>query len=49
MKYITEEGLLKLKNYKYQGSEYTPLDNLMQVYWNAFVKLFPMVSQARNK
>ena len=29
MKYITEEGLKHIKQWKYQGSEYTALDNAM--------------------
>ena len=44
MKYISDEGLVRLKQYQYKSSVYTPLDNAMQPYWNGFVKLFPMVS-----
>ena len=44
MKYITDEGLMHLSQMKYKSSEYTPLDNAMQPFWNNFVKLFPMVS-----
>ena len=45
MKYITKEGLVQLTQWKYQSSEYTFLDNVMQPYWNNFVKLFPLVSK----
>ena len=46
MKYISEQGLIELKNWNYKSSEYTPLDNAMQPFWNGFVKLFPLVSDA---
>lgn len=42
-KFISKEGLVNLKNYKYRGGAYTALDNAMQPFWNWFVTLIPMV------
>ena len=41
--YITPAGLQELKNYKYQGGQYTHGDKCMQPFWNWFVELIPMV------
>jgi phosphatidylglycerophosphate synthase len=41
MGFITKEGLKELDNYKYKGGEYTILDNIMNYYWEACVKLVP--------
>jgi len=41
--FISKEGLVNLKNYKYRGGAYTALDNAMQPFWNWFVTLIPMV------
>ena len=42
-KFISKEGLVNLKNYKYKGGAYTALDNAMQPFWNWFVTLIPLV------
>ena len=46
--FISKEGLVNLKNYKYRGGAYTALDNAMQPFWNWFVTLIPMVTHATN-
>ena len=43
-KFITEEGIIQLKNYKYKSGAYTYCDNMMQPFWNWFVTLIPLVS-----
>jgi hypothetical protein len=43
--FITKEGLVNLKNYKYRSGVYTPIDNAMQPFWNWFVTLVPMVNK----
>ena len=32
-KYITEEGLVNIKNHQYKPGEYSPIDNLMNPFW----------------
>ena len=39
---ITPEGLEHLRNRKYKATGYTPLDNLMNHYWEGCVKLLPI-------
>lgn len=41
--FITPQGLINLKNYKYRSGLYTYGDNLMQPFWNWFVTLIPLV------
>jgi len=41
MGFITKDGLKQLLNYKYKPGEYTMLDNIMNYYWEACVKLVP--------
>lgn len=40
--FITSEGLLELKNYKYKPGKYTKIDNLLNPYWEWVVSLVPM-------
>lgn len=40
--FISEEGIVQLKNYKYRAGAYTYFDNAMQPFWNWFVTLFPL-------
>ena len=42
--FITDQGLVNLRNYKYNSSKYTYCDNLMQPFWNWFVELIPTVT-----
>lgn len=42
MGYITEEGLKELNNYKYKPGGWTWLDNKMNYFWEASVKLVPL-------
>lgn len=42
MKYITEEGLKELNNYKYKPGGYTWLDTKMNYFWEWVVRLVPM-------
>ena len=42
MGYITKEGLENLKHYKYVSGGYSSVDNLMNHYWEAVVKLVPL-------
>ena len=46
-KYMSEEGLKELKNYKYKGGRWTPLELQMDVFWCWCVELLPM-SMAPN-
>ena len=41
MGYITSEGLKQLLNYKYKSGGYTWLDNQINPFWEASVKLIP--------
>ena len=41
-KYLKEEGLWNLKNYKYVSGTSTPIDTAMAGYWNFCVNLLPM-------
>ena len=43
MGYITPEGLVALKNYKYVSGGYSFMDKIMNHWWEFFVKLIPMV------
>lgn len=45
MGYITDDGLIALKNYKYISGGYSFMDKIMNHWWEFFVKLIPMVSQ----
>ena len=40
---ISEADVETLKNYKYQGSEYTYIDNLLNKFWYAAVEFVPKV------
>lgn len=40
--FITKQGLVNLKNYKYKPGQYTPLDNILNPYWEAVVQLVPL-------
>mmetsp|Transcript_16607 Transcript_16607/g.49684 ORF Transcript_16607/g.49684 Transcript_16607/m.49684 type:complete len:406 (-) Transcript_16607:348-1565(-) len=42
MPYLSERGLVGLKNYQYHSSGTTALDDLHQPFWNWVVTLFPM-------
>jgi len=42
-KFISPKGIKELKNYKYVGGAYTPLDKAMQPFWEWFVTLIPLV------
>ena len=44
-KYISPQGLCKLKEYKYVSGGYTFFDKAMQPFWEWFVTLLPMVSK----
>lgn len=41
MKYITQEGLKQLDNYKYSSSGGTWLDNKMNPFWEGCTKMTP--------
>ncbi len=43
MGFITKEGLVNLKNYKYVSGGYSKLDYVFNHWWEFFVKLIPMV------
>ena len=43
MGYITKDGLIALKNYKYISGGYSFMDNVMNPFWELFVKAIPMV------
>jgi hypothetical protein len=43
-KFINDDGIKCLKNYKYKTSTYTFMDNAMQGWWNFFVSFIPLVS-----
>ena len=43
---ISEEGLKALKEYKYQSTGYSPLDNVLNHWWLFVVKRVPKVSKA---
>lgn len=40
---ITEQDAETLKNYKYQSTEYTYIDNLLNPYWFKWVEYLPEV------
>ena len=42
-KYLSKQALINLKNYKYQASEYSPLETyVLQHWWNWIVNYLPM-------
>lgn len=41
-KYISEDSLTGLKNYKYQSGEYSIMDRVMTPFWEGCVKLLPL-------
>jgi hypothetical protein len=43
MGFITEEGLVQLKNYKYVSGGYSWLDNKINPFWVGCVELIPLV------
>lgn len=43
MGFITQEGFHHLDTYKYVSGGYSFLDNYINYYWEAVVKLLPMV------
>jgi ethanolaminephosphotransferase len=40
-KFITNEGIQNIKNHKYKGGVYTPIDNAMNHFWYYSVEFFP--------
>ena len=40
-KYLNEEALENLKNYKYVSGEYSPMDKCLTPFWNWSVELLP--------
>ena len=42
MGYITPQGLENLKNFKYTTTGYSPVDNIMNHWWEFTVKQVPM-------
>lgn len=46
---ITEEGLKALKEYKYQSTGYSPLDNVFNHWWLFVVERVPKVSAKLSK
>lgn len=45
--FLTDDAIANLKNYKYQSSEYTTFDNLLNGFWNKAASLLP-ASMAPN-
>jgi len=43
MKFISEKGLIELKNYQYKSGGYSYLDNKMNPFWLYVVELLPLV------
>ena len=41
MKFIPDKNLKELENYKYNGGEYTTLDNLCNIGWNWAISFMP--------
>ena len=41
-KYLSQETLINLKNYKYQSGEYSLFDHWFTPFWNFCVTLLPM-------
>jgi hypothetical protein len=41
-KYLKQETLVNLKNYKYVSGEYSLLDNLLTPFWNTSVQYLPI-------
>ena len=44
MGYITEDGLKNLKAYRYVSGGYSVVDKYMNIWWEFFVKLIPLVN-----
>lgn len=40
-KFIPDENLKALDDYKYNGGEYTSLDNFCNIFWNWAIRLMP--------
>ena len=40
-KYIPDENLKELENYKYNGGAYTSLDNVFNIFWNWSSQFLP--------
>lgn len=40
-RFITPEGLINLKNHKYNGGEYTYLDKKMNIFWYKLIDYIP--------
>ena len=40
--YLSKDGLVNLKNYKYVSGKYTLLDNLLTPFWNKVTEIFPV-------
>ena len=41
-KYLKEDTLIGLKNYKYKGGPYSFFDDFFQPFWNGLVELLPI-------
>ena len=41
MGYISKTGLINLANWKYVGAAYTPVENLMNPFWNWAASFIP--------
>jgi ethanolaminephosphotransferase len=41
MGYISKKGLINLANWKYEGAPYTPLENLLNPFWNWAASYIP--------
>lgn len=42
IKYLKDDALYALKNYKYVSGTYTPIDVAMQGFWEGCTKMLPM-------
>jgi hypothetical protein len=40
-KFIPDKNLKALDSYKYNGGEYTTLDNICNIFWNWAIRLMP--------
>jgi hypothetical protein len=45
---IPDEGLVGLRQYKYQSGQYSPLDNILNPFWEWSAKLLPLVRAAAH-
>jgi hypothetical protein len=41
MGFISKKGLINLANWKYEGAPYTPLENIMNPFWNWMASWIP--------